>query len=540
MAMTRSRTFNLADLLEIVAARVPQRAAFVCGAQRLTYAEIDERATRVASGLRSRGMGRGDHVGIALYNSAEYIETLFACCKIGAVPVNVNYRYVAAELEYLFSTLDFKALVYGEAFAGEVLKAAANVPALKVLVCVGEGAPAGGAGHYATLREQGSPTLDDPERSGEDLYMLCTGGTTGMPKGVMWPQRAIFMGALGGGGMYLRCPPVETPEALGELVERQPYLTIFTVAPMMHGAAMWLLMISLFAGHTIVVNDETGFDPAHIWDVVVRDGVNVVSVVGDAMALPLIQALEAEPARWDLRKLMVFGNGGAVFSDHLQARLKALVPHIALNNGLGSSEVGVVGGGVKPASGDGFMVVPARPDLALVDESSRRLVSGAGAEGVLARTGHTPIGYYGDPQKSAEVFIDIDGTLWVLSGDRARLDEDGNFVMLGRGSQCINTGGEKVFPEEVEEAARRYAAVQDVLVVGMPDERWGQRVAAVIELSPGAVFDAKEFDSVCRARLSGYKMPRAVYLAERIRRSPAGKADYRWARDYAADHASVI
>ncbi|RAR53362.1 fatty-acyl-CoA synthase [Paraburkholderia unamae] len=537
--MTRSRTFNLADLLEIVTARVPERAAFVCGPQRLTYAQLDERATRVASGLRSRGIRRGDHVGIALYNSAEYLETLFACCKIGAVPVNVNYRYVASELEYLFSTLDFKALVYGEAFGEEVLKAAANVPALKVLLCVGSGAPEGRAEHYATLREQGSPTLDDPERSGDDLYMLCTGGTTGMPKGVMWPQRAIFMGALGGGGMYLGCPPVETPEALGELIARQPYLTVLAAAPMMHGAAMWFSLISLFAGHTIVVNDETGFDPAHIWDVVVRDGVNVVSVVGDAMALPLIQALEAAPARWDLGKLMVFGNGGAVFSDHLQARLKALVPHIALNNGLGSSEVGVVGGGAKPASGDGFMVLAARPDLALVDDA-QRIVSGAGAEGVLARSGHTPIGYYGDPVKSAEVFVTIDGKLWVLSGDRARMDEAGNFVMLGRGSQCINTGGEKVFPEEVEEAARRYGAVQDVLVVGMPDERWGQRVAAVIELSPGAEFDAQEFDSVCRARLSGYKMPRAVFLADRIRRSPAGKADYRWARDYAAQNASVI
>jgi acyl-CoA synthetase (AMP-forming)/AMP-acid ligase II len=527
-----NRTFNLADLLEIVVQQVPERTAFVCGPHRLSYRELDEHATRLASALRARGIRRGDHVGIALYNGAEYLESFFACCKIGAAPVNVNYRYRARELEYLFTTLDFKALVYDGSLSAEVLEAAVAASDLQLLVSVGPAAVAAPVHAYEALCAEGSLQLDDPGRSDDDLYVLCTGGTTGMPKGVLWPHKSIFMGALGGGGMYLQCPPVERPEDLAPLVAKSPHLSFFAIAPMMHAAAMWSSMISLFAGHTVVVNDQPTFDAEHVWDVAARDGVNIVSVVGDAMALPLIQALEAHPGRWDLSRMMVFGNGGAVFSRHLQARLKAALPHVELNNGMGSSEVGVVGGGLRPVKGEGFMVVGARPDLALIDENMR-IVSGPGAEGVLARTGSTPIAYYGDPVKSAQVFVTIDGTLWVLSGDRARIDETGDYVMLGRGSQCINTGGEKVFPEEVEEAVRRYPVVQDVLVIGLPDERWGQTVAAVVEISAGAAFSAQEFDKVCRASLSGYKVPRAVFLAERIQRSAAGKADYRWAREFA-------
>lgn len=534
-----SKTFNLADLFEVVAGQVPERIAFVCGSRRMTYRELDERATRLASALRERGIRRGDHVGIVLYNSAEYLETFFACCKIGAAPVNVNYRYVAKELQYLFSKLDFKALVYGVQFAQEVAKAASAAPAVKVLACVGQAGSDADVIAYEALLASGALGLEDPERSDNDRYILCTGGTTGMPKGVVWPHKAIFMGALGGGGMYARCAPIEQPEGLIDVLSKTPHLTYLACAPMMHGAAMWSSLISLFAGHTVVVSDEPGFDAERVWDIVVRENVNVISVVGDAMALPLIQALEAQPGRWDLEKLMVFGNGGAAFSDHLQERLKAVVPHLSLNNGMGSSEVGVVGGGAKPGQGDGFMVLTARPDLAVISDDLR-VLNTPGDEGVLARTGYTPIEYYGDPVKSAEVFVTIDGVLWVLSGDRARINEQGDLVILGRGSQCINTGGEKVFPEEVEQAARRCPAVRDVLVVGVPDERWGQRVAAVIELEADRAFDPAKFTAICREYLSGYKVPRAVFLADRIRRSPAGKADYLWAKEFAGKHQSVL
>ena len=536
--MSTHRTFNLADLFEIVASVVPQRVAFKCGAQQLSFRQLDERASRLASALRSRGVRRGDNVGIQLYNSAEYLETFFACCKIGAAPVNVNYRYVAEELAYLFSTLELKALVFGAAFDEEVGRTASRVPTLKLLLRVGQGGAASGALDYGEVLASGAPTLSDPDRSDIDIYMLCTGGTTGMPKGVMWPHKSILMAALGGGGIYFGRPPIKTPEELAEFVPHGPALTYFATAPMMHGAAMWATLISLLAGHTVVVNDQPSFDAEHVWDIVVRDGVNILSVVGDAMALPLIRALEIQPGRWNLQHLRTFGNGGAVFSKHLQERLKALLPHISINNSMGSSEAGLVGGKERPPGSDGMLQMEPRPDLAVIDDELC-IVTAPGSEGTLARTGYTPIGYYGDPKKSAETFITLSGRLWVLTGDRARIDVDGQYVILGRGSQCINSGGEKIYPEEVEEAARRYAAVGDVQVVGVPDERWGQKVAAVVQVAAGASFDRTEFDRICRNHLSGYKVPKVVCLVDQMQRSPAGKADYTWAKKVAAAQAGT-
>ncbi len=533
--MNRPRTFNLADLFEIVAGAVPERTAFRCGDARLSFRELDARATRLASALRARGIGRGDNVGIQLYNSVEYLETFFACCKIGAAPVNVNYRYVADELAHLFGMLELKALVYGEAFEAEVAKTVPRLPALRLRLRVG-----GAAGRpdevedYAEALASGAAALDDPGRSDDDIYMLCTGGTTGMPKGVMWPHKAIFMAAMGGGGMYFRRPPIQRPEELLEFVPLGPELTYFATAPLMHAAAMWATLIGLLSGYTVVVNDQPSFDAEHVWDIVVRDGVNIVSIVGDAMAQPLVRALEQQPQRWDLSRLMIFGNGGAIFSRRLQERLKAQLPRIAITNALGSSESGALGGVDRADHADGFMVFEPRADLAVIDDA-HRIVTAPGAEGTLSRTGFTPIGYWGDPQKTAQTFIRIDGRLWVLTGDRARIDGQGHYVVVGRGSQCINTGGEKVYPEEVEEAARLYGAVDDVLVVGVPDERWGQKVVAIVRPAPGQAFDREEFERVCRAGLAGYKVPREVVVVGEIKRSPAGKADYAWARQVAID-----
>ncbi len=535
--MSRRRTYNLADLFEIVAAAVPDRIAFRCGGRQLTYRELDRRASQLGSALRARGLGRGDNVGIQLYNSAEYLETFFACCKIGAAPVNVNYRYVSDELVYLFKTLELKALVYGAEFEQEVATAVPVIPTLKTLLRAGAGPLPAGVEDYAAAQAAGSPALDDPERSDNDIYMLCTGGTTGMPKGVMWPHKAIFMAALGGGGIYFRRPPIQRPEELTEFVPHGPPLVYFATAPMMHGAAMWASLISLLAGHTVVVNDEPRFDAEHVWDIVVRDGVNIISIVGDAMALPLIRALEKEPGRWDLSRLITFGNGGAVFSQQAQDRLKALLPRIMISNSMGSSESGTIGGNDRGSHAGGFMSIEPRPDLAVIDDE-RKIVSAPGSEGTLARTGYTPIGYYGDPKKSAETFINIGGRIWAMTGDRVRIDERGHYIVMGRGSQCINSGGEKVYPEEVEEAALRYDAVNDVLVVGVPDERWGQKVVAVMTLMPGAKFDQAAFDRVCRERLAGYKVPRAVVIVDELKRSPAGKADYSWAKKVAAERAA--
>lgn len=527
-----AKTFNLADIFSTVAEQHPQRCAFICGEQRLSFAELDERSTRLASALRDQGVKRGDNVGLQLYNSAAYLESFFACCKIGAVPANVNYRYVADELRQLFVSLDLRVLIYSGEFAAEVAKVKPEVPTLRLCVQVGGALSHAGVQDYDALLGSGSPQLEDLERSDMDLSLLCTGGTTGLPKGVMWPHKNLFMGALGGGGMYFRRGPVQSLEELAGLVAKAPEARYFALAPMMHGAALWATLISLYAGQTVVVNDQQHFDPEHVWQLTQDQGVNILSGVGDAMALPLVQALERHPGRWNLQRVMVYGNGGAPLSAHVVDRIKAALPQVMVNNGLGSSEAGFMGGGEKPVDGEGLLVLAPRPDMALIDEA-RQVVTHAGGRGILSRTGFTPIGYYGDPVKSAETFVTVNDRLWVLTGDQARIDEQGRYVLLGRGSQCINTGGEKVFPEEVEEAVRRYAAVQDVLVVGLPDERWGQRVAAVIELAPGAEFDAAELDGICREHLAGYKTPRSVFVAEKVLRSPAGKADYRWAKDFA-------
>lgn len=527
-----AKTFNLADIFSTVAEQHPQRCAFICGEQRMTYQTLDERSTRLASALRAQGVKRGDNVGIELHNSAAYLESYFACCKIGAVPANVNYRYVAEELQQLFNSLDLRCLIYGGEFADEVAKVVTQVPSLRWLVQVGAGPGPAAALDYQALLDSGSAELSDPERSDDDLTLLCTGGTTGLPKGVMWPHKNLFMGALGGGGMYFRRGPVGSLAELAALVAQAPEVRYFALAPMMHGAAMWASLISLFAGQTVVVNDQQHFDPEHVWQITQDQQVNILSGVGDAMALPLVQALEQHPGRWQLQRVMVYGNGGAPLSAHVVDRIRAALPQAMVNNGLGSSEAGFMGGGERPTDGQGQLVLAPRPDLALIDDE-RRFVTAPGGQGILSRTGFTPVGYYGDPDKSAQTFVTIDDRLWVLTGDQARIDEQGRYVLLGRGSQCINTGGEKVFPEEVEEVLRRYAAVKDVLVVGLPDERWGQRVTAVVELAPGADFQVAELDRICREHLASYKTPRSVWVADKVQRSPAGKADYRWAKDFA-------
>ena len=531
------RTFNLADIFELVTQAVPDRVAFGCGEQKLTFSQLNERANQLGNALRARGIGRGDNVGIQLYNCAEYLEAFFACTKIGAIPVNVNYRYVADELQSLFNSLHLRGLVYGADFDETVLEVVPQVPTMRLALRVGsprDGMPKAFAPYEKVLAE-GGKDLDDPDRSNDDIFMLCTGGTTGLPKGVMWPHKALFMGALGGGGYYFRRPPIEAPEELLQLVPSGPPLAYLAAAPLMHGAAMWATLISLFSGHPVYVSERKNFDPVYMLDLIEHHKINVMAVVGDAMALPIIQTLEENQGRWPLKSLMIFGNGGAVFSRHLQERLLVQVPHLILNNGMASSESGVLGSGDKTPGGEGFMRIAPRPDLCVVSEDMRILTQ-PGDEGILSRRGHTPLGYYADPKKTAETFVVIDGSRWVLTGDRARIDTTGEYLVLGRGSQCINTGGEKVYPEEVEEAARRYQSVQDVVVVGLADERWGSKVAAVVQVQQGHAFDMQEFEKICRANLSGYKVPRVVYLATEVKRSPAGKADYRWAKAFAAEN----
>lgn len=534
-----SRTFNLADVFETVVQTVPERTAYSSDSKQLTFAQLNERANRLGNALKAKGFKRGDNVGIQLINSAEYFEAFFACVKFGAIPININYRYTAHELEYLYKNLDLKAIFYNTLHESEVTKAADASEKLQLRICVGTANDAH-ATAYEELLATGDTELTDPERSDNDLYILCTGGTTGMPKGVVWPHKSLFMAALGGGGIFFRQPPIQAPEALMQMIPHAPPLRFLAVAPLMHGAAMWSSLISLFAGHTIVINDDQKFNAEQLLDLVIRQQVNIVSVVGDTMALPIVQALEAEPERWNLAAVASFGSGGAVLSQSIQQRVQKFLPNGIVHNGVGSSETGIVGSGTKPKDGgDGFMVLEPRPDIAILNEKHEFLRS-PGDEGILSRTGYTPIGYYNAPEKTAETFVKLGDHVWVVSGDRARIAEDGTYVVLGRDSQCINTGGEKVFAEEVEEAARGVDFIQDVVVVGKPDERWGNKVCAVVQLREGKTFDNDTFQEICRAQLSGFKMPREIFVVDEVKRSPAGKPNYKWAKEQAVNGTSVI
>lgn len=514
-------TYSLADLFERVAATVPDRLAVICGDIKVTYAQLDERANRLAAILQQQGIGPGDTVGLQLYNGSPYLEGFLAACKLRALPVNINFRYVAHELRYIYENAELKALLCAAELDPIVDSIISDFPGIKVRLSSGEA--------YEAALAASSPVYEVPVRSDDDLSLLYTGGTTGMPKGVMWPHRALFFGALGGGGYYRKEGPIKTPQEIVDVVRNGYALRYLAVAPLMHGSALWASLASLFSGQTVLMRPELDFEAEVIWDLAEREQANIISIVGDAMAMPMLQALQAHPGRWDLSKIMHFGSGGGLFSLHLQDGLQAFIPNGKVADSIGSSEGGVLGSGSRPQSGAGFIKLAPRPDLKVMAEDRSRFV-GPGEEGVMVRVGHVPAGYFGDPKKSAETFFVINGERCANTGDMARVEADGSIVVLGRGSQCINTGGEKVFPEEVEEVLHTHPAVEDALVVGIADERWGQRVSAVVSLRPGTEVSDAELKAFCREYLAGYKVPKTLLLVEQVSRSAAGKADYRWAR----------
>lgn len=519
--------YHLADLFEAVAAAVPGRIAIQSDAGDITYADLDERTDRLATGLANRGIVAGDRIGLYLMNGPEYLEGFIAACKLGAVPFNVNYRYGAEELRYLFNNAQACAILHNAEFAPLMEKVAPSLGALKLRAAVGAG-EVGQSLAYDDLLQA------DPRkgfaRDESDFMLQYTGGTTGMPKGVMWPHKAFFFACLGGGGHFHPAGPIALPEQIASRALEGYQLKMFTIAPLMHGAAIWAAWSGLLGGLTLVLDPMRRFDAEAIWDRVEKFQVNIVQIVGDAMARPLCDALDAEPDRWDLASVVNFGSGGAVFSQHLKDAVKAHLPNITITDGMGTSEGGI--SGMAEPSEEGMMRLPANDDQKVMLEDR---FAQAGETGLLARAGHVPIGYYNDPEKTAKVFREMDGRIWTLSGDQGRLDDDGMITLFGRGSTCINTGGEKVFPEEVESELRAHPAVHDAAVIGQPDERWGEAVTALISLSRDQTAPTLEdLRSFLRTRLAGYKCPKQVHVLEEIRRSPAGKQDYAWAKSIVA------
>ena len=532
-------TFNLADLFEVVADAVPDRTALITDRGRFTYALLEERANRLAGVLAEAGVGAGDHVGLMLVNGTEYVEGMLAAFKLRAVPINVNYRYVEGELRYLFADADLVALVTHAQFTAQVAAVAPDLPKLRTILVVDDGSPSQqpDATPYEDALGKADPARPDPSgRSGDDIYCAYTGGTTGMPKGVLWRHEDIFFASLGGGDPTQMGNFISDSSELPSRILPQGLVAVCT-PPFMHVSGHWLVFSTLYGGGTIVVPPAGRFEPSAIWDLVTTEHVNLISLVGDAMARPLLDCYEAAPPdSIDASSLFVVASGGAILSPTTKDRIGSVLPHVIVVDGFGSSETGVVGSkssfsGGEPDSGPRFTV---NEQTAVLDDDGRPIPPGSDAVGRLARRGHIPLGYYNDDAKTAATFLTVDGVRWVLPGDMARVGEDGAVILLGRGSVSINTGGEKVFPEEVEAALKAHPGIEDAVVVGLPDERWGERVVAVVQYTAGDPPAEADLQAFCRSRIAGYKIPRQFTAVQHMVRSPSGKADYRWAKSYAA------
>ena len=526
---------NFADLFEHAADAFGERTAVACGDRRVTYAELDERTSRLAHHLAGLGVGPGDHVGLYARNSIEALETLIASCKLRACAVNINYRYVENELQYMLADADLTALVYDRRLGPLVAASAHAAPGLRGLVEIDDGSEATQkteATDYDTALNAASPDRDFPPRSNDDVYIIYTGGTTGYPKGVMWRHEDIWR-TLGGGIDFVTAEPLPDEWAQSRKGLENGEFVKLCAAPLIHGNAQVAALAGLFAGETIVL--LPAFDAREIWLAVARHQVNVLVIIGDAMARPLVEAY-AE-GDYDASSLVAVSSSAALFSPAVKDACAKALPDAMITEAIGSTETGFAGLSFVSA-GDphrGGPTVTAGPDVIVLGDDGRP--AAAGQVGRLARGGHVPLGYYKDPARTAAMFAEVDGKRYAIPGDLARVQDDGTLTLLGRGNTCVNTGGEKVFPEEVEGALKSHPGVFDALVIGVPDERLGQRVAALVQPRPGAAADLGALQEHVRRLLAGYKVPRTIWLAEAIRRTVSGKADYAWAREYAATHA---
>jgi acyl-CoA synthetase (AMP-forming)/AMP-acid ligase II len=524
-------SFNFADVWEMAADALGDRLALVCGAQRRTYADLEERANRLAHHFEGLGLGPGDHVAIYLENCSEYLEAMIACFKLRAVPINVNHRYVAGELRYLLDNCDAVGVLHGPRHADVVASVVPEVPGVGWTLATGPD-------YEAALAATSPDRPPRGDRSGDDHYVMYTGGTTGLPKGVVWRQEDAFFACLGGGDPMRLEGEVTSPDELPARIA-ETGLTYLPVAPLMHAAAQWTSFMWFFAGGKVVLM-EGSLDAEAIWDTIETEGVNTLTVVGDAVAKPLLDAWDAGQGRWDVSTLFAIGNGGAPMSAGCKARIIERFPTMVVADGFGSSEAGIqgssrVGAADLPTGGGSVKFAPGSKPLMVLDDDDRPVTPGSGVVGRIVTGGRLPVGYYKDPEKTAATFLEVDGQRWLLTGDLATVEADGSVDLLGRGSTSINTGGEKVHPEEVEGVLHAHPAVADVLVVGVPDDRWGSAVTAVVQPAAGARPDLAELAAHCKAHLAGYKVPKHLVLVDRVVRSPSGKADYRWAVSTATD-----
>lgn len=530
---------NIADLFEHAVDAAPEKPAVKVGERIATYADLERESNRLAHYFRSRGIGAGDHVGLYAKNSIEHVVALIAVLKVRAVAINVNYRYVAGELDYIFDNADLKGLVLDRVYSDLVAEVGPRHERLQTFVVLpdpiepddaSDPTPYGGVLLADAVAGQ-SEERDFEERSADDLHIIYTGGTTGYPKGVMW-RHEDFWRVLGGGIDFMTGEPLTEYDQSKQAAQDGRMVT-FPLSPLMHGGAQASLLMHLFGGHLTIL--EPKFDPRRTWEIVDREQAQMMFMTGDAMARPLIE--EYERGDYSGQTLFAIASSAAIFSKAVKERWMKAFPNAIFTDSIGSSETGFQGTGLQDASAlstDG-PVVSIGPSTAVIDDDGHVLdpATDIGKVGRTARAGNVPVGYYKDPEKSARTFFEIDGVRYSVPGDYARIEEGNRITLLGRGSNCVNTGGEKVYPEEVEMAIKAHPAVYDVLVVGLPDERYGQTVAAVVQPREGQTVELEELRTFLRSSLSGYKLPRVLTTVEEIPRNATGKAQYPRAKELA-------
>jgi len=528
---------NIADLAEHAIDAVPDRVALICGDEQLTYAQLEEKANRLAHYLQSQGVKKDDKVGLYCRNRIEIVIGMLGIVKAGAILVNVNFRYVEGELKYLFDNSDMVALIHERQYSDRVANVLPELPLLKTILVVEDGSDNdfqryGGVEFYSAIADS-SPERDFGPRSEDDIYLLYTGGTTGFPKGVMWRHEDIYR-VLFGGTDFATGEPIADEYDLSKQAAANPPMIRLPIPPMIHGATQSATWMALFTGHTVVLMPE--FDADAAWRMIHEHKVNLLFFTGDAMARPLLDALLAHQDagnEYDLSSLFLLASTAALFSTSLKEKFLELLPNRVITDSIGSSETGFGGTSIvaKGQSHTGGPRVTIDKNTKVLDEDGNEVVPGSGVRGIIAKCGHIPVGYFKDEKKTAETFRTYNGVRYAIPGDYAEVEADGSVTMLGRGSVSINSGGEKIYPEEVEAALKGHPDVFDALVVGVPDPRFGQHVAAVVQPREGTRPALADLDAFVRSEIAGYKVPRSLWLVDEVKRSPAGKPDYRWAKD---------
>lgn len=529
-----NENMNQADNLEAIADKVPDAPAVTVDDTTYSFSEFDGLVNQIGHLLKSNGVEPGEHVALFMRNLAEHIAGIYSCMKIRAVGVNVNFRYKEKELEYLFNDSDAVAVMVESAFADKMAAILGDLPKMRVVLCVGEPSDAlvkACAEHGKNLVKvdeelpKQPATRDFPARSGDDTWVLYTGGTTGMPKGVQWRMADYYYACLSGGNPY--GDPKNTPEELAEGAEAGAFFKVLISAPLMHGAGSFTIHTFLnLGGHVILQRD---FDPMEVLRGIEKHKPGILVFVGDGMGVPIIDAMVENHEKMDLSSLFSVSSGGGIWSKASRDKLLSIMPDLYLRDNIGASESGNDGELEMNDAGETRMA--AHPKIGVVNESLELIEPGSDEVGFIIRRGHIPLGYYGDQEKTDRTFPVVDGVRVSLLGDMGRVDADGAIVFLGRGSGVINTGGEKVFPEEVEQALKAHPRVFDAVVAGMPDQRFGQAVAAVISVRGDGDVEVEEIQKSMHDQLANYKVPKRIVVVDEVKRSPAGKADYRWAKD---------